>query len=127
MSGRTALLAAAFLGATGVMAGAFGAHGLKERVPADLLAVWQTAAEYQMYHSLALLGLGALLIQNPRLKGGRVGLVGFISGILVFSGSLYLLVLTGHRWLGAITPIGGTLLIVGWIGLLWGFWCEKEI
>ncbi len=92
--------------------GAFGAHGLRSRVSPDLLAVFETGVRYQMYHALAL-----ILCANLS-RGAGFAAHGFLWGTVVFSGSLYLLVLTDARWLGAITPIGGTLLIIGWIVLI---------
>ena len=99
-------------GSLGVALGAFGAHGLK-RVVSDpsLLDTWETAAKYHLIHALAL-GLVAAHPSQPRLAGAL-----FLLGIVVFSGSLYTLVLTEQRWLGAITPIGGLALIGGWLAL----------
>jgi uncharacterized membrane protein YgdD (TMEM256/DUF423 family) len=113
--------ASAFLA---VAAGAFGAHAVRDRVPADLLAVFQTGATYQMYHALALLAVGILL---PRLSGGESGwLVAsgwlFLAGSLVFSGSLYALALSGVRIVGAITPLGGVAFLAGWAALGIGVW-----
>lgn len=99
----------AVLGFLGVAAGAFGAHGLKGMLTADRLEIFETAVRYQMYHSLALVASGIL----GSSKAGWA----FLLGVVVFSGSLYLLVLTEKRWLGAITPIGGVLLLVGWVFL----------
>lgn len=104
--------AAGVAGATGVMLGAFGAHGLKNIVTdPHLIEVWETAARYHMYHALAI-GLCAAHPGRPRAP---VAL--FTGGIAVFSGSLYLLALTDMRWLGAITPIGGLAFIAGWVAL----------
>jgi len=97
-----------------VAAGAFGAHVLRQRLPADLLAVFETGARYQMYHALALLALG-LLCTRASSTATTVAGVGFSLGILLFSGSLYVLAITGTRWLGAITPVGGVAFLVGWI------------
>lgn len=99
--------------ALSVAAGAFGAHGLKARLTPDLLAVFETGARYHMYHALALLAVGLVAHLRPH---GLVTASGwaFTVGILVFSGSLYVLALSGVRWLGAITPIGGVAFIVGW-------------
>lgn len=103
---------AGIMGALGVALGAFGAHGLKNAVSdPELLAIWETAARYHLIHALAL-GLVAVHPGEPRLAGWL-----FVAGILVFSGSLYALVLSGVRVLGAITPIGGLALIAGWIAL----------
>ncbi len=104
--------AAGILGALGVALGAFGAHGLAG-VVADphLLDVWDTAAKYHLLHAVALLGVAAHP-SPPRLAGWL-----FVVGVVVFSGSLYTMVLTGHTWLGAITPVGGLCLIAGWVTL----------
>jgi uncharacterized membrane protein YgdD (TMEM256/DUF423 family) len=101
-----------------VAAGAFGAHALRDRLAADRLAVFETAARYQMYHALALLAAGWAVGRWP---GGAAVAAGwlFVAGTLVFSGSLYLLTLTGARWLGAITPLGGLAFILGWAALAW--------
>lgn len=101
----------------GVAAGAFGAHGLRSRLPADLLAVFEVAVRYQMYHALALLLLG---VGADRLAVGpaRIAGIAFTLGILIFSGSLYALALSGVRWLGAITPLGGVAFLVGWVALI---------
>lgn len=109
----------------GVALGAFGAHGLRGRVPPDSLAVFETAVRYQMYHALGLLLVG---LAAGTLVGFRARLAGwaFAVGILVFSGSLYLLVLTGHRWLGAVTPIGGVAFLVGWGAFAWSFWRRQD-
>jgi uncharacterized membrane protein YgdD (TMEM256/DUF423 family) len=102
------------LGALGVALGAFGAHALKSRLTADDLAIFETAVRYQLFHAVALLGLAAW---TDRAAGGKLvwAARAFGLGVLIFSGSLYLLVLTQQRWLGAITPLGGVALIGGWI------------
>jgi len=99
-----------------VAAGAFGAHALRARLGAEMLAVWETAARYQMYHALALL---AVAMAAARWPGGGWSTAGwlFTAGIAVFCGSLYLLAFTGTRWLGAITPLGGLCFLAGWIAL----------
>jgi uncharacterized membrane protein YgdD (TMEM256/DUF423 family) len=106
-----------FLGAINgflaVAAGAFGAHGLKTRVSADMLAVFETGARYQMYHALALLAAGWIAAQAPSWMAAGAGWC-FLVGIILFSGSLYALSLSGLRWLGAITPFGGTAMLIGW-------------
>jgi len=99
------------------MAGAFGAHGLASRVSPERLEAWQTAATYQLFHSIALLALAlSILYASNRTKKSTALWVcrSWLLGVIIFSGSLYGLVLSGINWLGAITPIGGTLLIVGW-------------
>lgn len=98
-----------------VALGAFGAHGLEASLPAKHLEWWDKAVEYQGLHSLALILSGLLALHLPRPP--RVAAWGFIVGILLFSGSLYILALTGARWLGMITPFGGTAFLVGWIAL----------
>lgn len=114
-----ALLSASLLGALGVALGAFGAHGLRARVSVERLAVWQTATEYHLVHVLALLGVAIWWRLAPGTPGLMLAGWGFTLGILIFSGSLYALVLSDLRWLGAITPLGGLLLIAGWLGLAW--------
>ncbi len=101
----------------GVAAGAFGAHGLKQRLTPELLAIWETGARYQLYHALGLLALAALWEKlSPR--GASAAGWCFLLGVVVFSGSLYALSLTGERRLGAITPLGGLLFLAGWAAVL---------
>lgn len=118
---RTFLLFAAFFGFTGVALGAFAAHGLKSRLSADYLAIFQTGVHYQMLHALALFGVALL---SAHLSGRLVGIAGgfFVAGILIFSGSLYLLTLTSTPVLGAITPIGGVCFLAGWLCLGLAAW-----
>jgi uncharacterized membrane protein YgdD (TMEM256/DUF423 family) len=99
-----------------VAAGAFGAHALKSRLAADMLAVFEVGARYQMYHALALLACAWAVTKWPGTLVSAAGWL-FILGTLLFSGSLYVLSLTGLRWLGAITPLGGIALLAGWICL----------
>lgn len=101
-----------------VGAGAFGAHGLRARVSADLLAVWQTGVQYHLVHGLGLLLIAALL---PRFPLGRLGGAGMLMqiGMVLFSGSLYALTLSGVRMLGIVTPIGGLMLLGAWAWLAW--------
>lgn len=110
---RLFVLLAAFFGFTGVALGAFAAHGLKQRLSAEYLAVFQTGVHYQMIHALALLALALLA---PHLSGRLLPVAGllFVLGILLFSGSLYLLTLTGIGRLGIITPVGGLAFLAGW-------------
>ena len=104
-----------------VAAGAFGAHGLRARVDPAMLAVFETGARYQMYHALGLLAVAWALTVAPGRLASAAGWL-FVAGILVFSGSLYALVLTGVRVLGAITPFGGVAFIAGWACLAaWAF------
>lgn len=106
---------AALNGFLAVACGAFAAHGLRARLPADLLAIFQTGVQYQMYHALALLAVGLLGLQLGSSGLLRASGFLFIAGIVIFSGSLYVLSLTGIRWLGAITPIGGVAFLAGWV------------
>ena len=105
-------------GLLGVALGAFGAHALRERLAPEMLRVWETAVQYQFWHALALLAVGALALRAPAPGVAWAG-GGFALGVLLFSGSLYALALSGIRVLGAITPIGGVALLVGWAALLW--------
>lgn len=101
-----------------VAAGAFGAHGLRAHVAPEMLAVFETGARYQMYHALALIAV-AWVAGRDAARSVRVAGVAFVVGTLLFSGSLYLLALTGIRWLGAITPLGGVAFLIGWGCLAW--------
>ncbi|SFN17689.1 Uncharacterized membrane protein YgdD, TMEM256/DUF423 family [Marinobacter pelagius] len=114
---RWPLVAGAVFGLLAVMAGAFGAHGLRQMVSERALEVFQTAVTYQMYHALALVLVAVLagLGLSRRLLGIAAGF--YLAGILLFSGSLYLLVFTGYHWLGPVTPLGGVCFMIGW-GLL---------
>lgn len=115
---RTFALIGALLGFLGVGAGAFGAHALRARLaPADL-EIFETAARYQMYHALALIAAAWVVERWPGSAATASGWL-FLTGTLVFSGSLYVLVLTGTRWLGAVTPLGGGALLAGWLALAW--------
>lgn len=116
---RFFLAIGALLAGLAVAAGAFGAHGLEGRVSPDRLETFRTAVTYQMYHALALLVVGWAAGQGWGAAVHGAGYC-FIAGIFVFSGSLYLLVLTDTSWLGAITPFGGVAFIAGWLLLAWG-------
>lgn len=102
----------------GVGLGAFGAHGLRKRLSPDMLAVFDIGVRYQLVHALALLASGAAA---SRLSAGALTAAGvlFVVGTVVFSGSLYVLALSGRKWLGAITPLGGLALLAGWASLAW--------
>ena len=100
-----------------VAAGAFGAHALRERLTPDMLAVFETGARYQMYHALALLAVAWAAGRWPSTAAVAAGWL-FVAGTVVFSGSLYLLALTGARKWGAVTPVGGVLFLAGWLILL---------
>ncbi|MCQ8887829.1 DUF423 domain-containing protein [Pseudoalteromonas agarivorans] len=109
------LLTGSFFCMLSVMLGAFAAHGLKSRLTEYSLGVFKTAAEYQMVHGLALIAVAILMKWgiNLTVAGGF-----FIAGTLLFSGSLYLLALSGMKWLGPITPLGGLCFIIGWVVIL---------
>ena len=114
----------AILGALGVALGAFGAHGLKDRVEASSIEVWQTAASYQMWHALALIAVAWVMAEGSS-TAARVSGYAFTVGVVLFSGSLYVLVLSGQKWLGAITPLGGLAFIVGWVSLAVALWPSR--
>ena len=115
---RTFLLLGSIAGALAVAVGAFGAHALRGRVGEEMLNAFEIGARYHMYHALALLAVAWVASRWP---GPAVTIAGwlFVAGIVVFPGSLYLLALTGQRWLGAVTPLGGLCLLAGWILLAW--------
>lgn len=118
---RTFAALGALSAAVAVAAGAFGAHALKGHLSPDDLAIFETGARYQMYHALALL---AVAWTATRWPGGAVSTAGwlFVVGTLLFSGSLYVLALSGVRWLGAVTPLGGLAFLAGWVCLAIGAW-----
>lgn len=120
--GRLFLVMAGGAGAAGVLLGAFGAHALRARLTPDLLEVWQTAVQYHLWHALALLGVGILLLQQPHARWLAAAGWAFLAGLVIFSGSLYVMALTGWRGLGAVTPVGGLALIAAWIMLSVGAW-----
>lgn len=105
---------ASLSGLLAVAFGAFGAHALKSRLDDYALGVFQTAVQYHFYHSLALLAVGIIALNQPQAALLRSSGWLFMTGIVIFSGSLYLLSISGVRWLGAITPLGGLAFIAGW-------------
>jgi uncharacterized membrane protein YgdD (TMEM256/DUF423 family) len=115
--GRALLGAGALLGFLGVGAGAFGAHAIRQRVTPERLDNWKTAADYQLWHALATIASGLVAV---RWGSGAAAVAGwcFVAGVVVFSGSLYTLALTDRRKLGAYTPFGGVLLLLGWAFLM---------
>lgn len=115
---RTWLAAGATLAFLAVAAGAFGAHALKAQLSEEALGWFETGARYQMYHALALVALAAVA---PRLAVGAGTATGWLwlAGVVLFSGTLYLMAFTGVRWLGAVTPLGGVCLLAGWAWLAW--------
>jgi uncharacterized membrane protein YgdD (TMEM256/DUF423 family) len=111
----------AVCGFLGVALGAFAAHALKSRLDVNQLMVFEVAVRYQMYHAFALLAVGWAHTRWPGTVLTTSGWL-FVIGTVVFSGSLYALTLTGTRWLGAITPLGGLALLAGWLCLAWAVW-----
>ena len=107
---RLPLLAGALLAALGVMLGAFGTHGLRAALSPEALGWWQTGVQYQMWQAIGLVAIGA-----ARLPGTRLSVWLLTLGTLIFSGSLYVMALTGARWLGMVMPVGGVLMIAGWV------------
>jgi uncharacterized membrane protein YgdD (TMEM256/DUF423 family) len=123
---RQALVSAGVLGFLAVALGAFGAHGLKARLApladgAQRLEWWNTGAHYQVVHALAL-GLVAYLATRSSSVAVNVAAIAFVVGVVLFSGSLYLMTLTGMRWLGAVTPLGGVAFLVGWAAIAIAAW-----
>ncbi len=119
---RAFIAIGALSGCLAVAAGAFGAHALRARLAPDMLDVFQTGVTYEMYHALALVGVGILLARFSAEGSVWLSAAGwlFIAGSILFSGSLYVLALTGTLWLGAITPLGGVAFLLGWLALAIG-------
>jgi uncharacterized membrane protein YgdD (TMEM256/DUF423 family) len=118
MSARTALTLASLLMFLAVGAGAFGAHALRARMAPDMLANWQTAVQYQVWHALGLAVVGLLLIHAPDRAGLALAGWLFVAGIVLFSGSLYTLALTGTT-VHLLPPLGGAAFLAGWLALAW--------
>ena len=117
---RSPLVAAGALNAAlAVAAGAFAAHGLRERLEVRALEIFETAARYHMYHALAMILAGVIAARGASTAGWI-----FLAGIVIFSGSLYALALTDVKLLGAVTPLGGLAFLVGWLWLAWSAWRE---
>jgi uncharacterized membrane protein YgdD (TMEM256/DUF423 family) len=120
MAGKWLVIAGSLSAFVGVGLGAFGAHGLRDRLDERMLSAWETAVQYQLIHALALLIVAALVVRLPavpvsvHVAGGL-----FLAGQILFAGSIYGLALTGMRWLGPITPLGGLALMLGWLVLVW--------
>ncbi|MGB0722135.1 MAG: DUF423 domain-containing protein [Gammaproteobacteria bacterium] len=121
-SARLFMTLGALNGAIAVAMGAFGAHGLRGRIDERLFAAYQTGAHYHLVHALALVVVGLLLFYRPVGIAGRLAAWSMVVGMVLFSGSLYLMAITGTRWLGAITPLGGTALILAWVALATAAW-----
>ena len=120
--GKIILSLASLSGLSAVMFGAFGAHGLRGSLPERMFEAYQTAVYYQFFHALALLAVALLILKYGRGRALTVAASGFFGGILLFSGSLYLLALGAPQWLGPVTPLGGISYMVGWGGLFWFAW-----
>lgn len=118
---KTILMTASVFLALAVALGAFGAHGLKSQLSTDMMQTYKTGVEYHFYHALGLLLIGILAVMYPSvlLKWSAILLT---AGIVVFSGSLYVLAVSGIKWLGAITPLGGLSFIAGWVVLFLAVW-----
>lgn len=125
-SERVFFILLALFGGLGVALGAFGAHGLRDIVTPELLVTFETGVRYQVYHALALL---AVIVAIGRWPNSRLPVIAgwlFVAGIVIFSGSLYVLTLSGQRWWGAITPLGGVAFLGGWICLLIAAWRSES-
>lgn len=118
---RIFLLLGSVAGLLAVAVGAFGAHALRGRLGGDMLNTFEIGARYHMYHALALLAVAWVASRWPGPAASAAGWL-FVAGIVLFSGSLYLLALTGHRWLGAVTPLGGLCFLGGWLALARAVW-----
>lgn len=116
----------AILAGLSVAGGAFASHALKEKISERALEIFETGSKYQMYHALALLAI-ALLLSRGEVASTLLNTAGFafIAGIVLFSGSLYALSLSGIKWLGAITPLGGVAFLIGWSCLAVAAWSFK--
>lgn len=125
MKNQTNLVAGAIFMALAVLLGAFGAHALKKILSSDMLAIYHTAVQYQFYHALGLLAVGIIGLHYPS-KWVRLSGVFLTAGIIIFSGSLYVLSLSEIKTFGAITPIGGLAFVIGWILLAVGVWKAKN-
>ena len=122
MNARLALVLASALLFVAVGFGAFGAHALRPRLAPDAMAIYQTAVQYHFFHALGLLAVGILLLQKPDSGALTAAAWLLVAGIVLFSGSLYLLALTGARALGAVTPIGGAAFLAAWAAVAWAAW-----
>ncbi|MDB3898326.1 DUF423 domain-containing protein [Gammaproteobacteria bacterium] len=116
---KLVIMLAGINGFLAVSLGAFAAHALRDKLSPELLNTFQTGVQYHMYHALALFGIGLMMINFPASNILRVSAYLMLAGLVFFSGSLYLLSITGIRWLGAITPIGGVFFLVAWALIVW--------
>ena len=113
------IILAGINGFLAVSIGAFAAHMLRDRLSPELLNTFQTGVQYHMYHALGLFGIGLLMLNFPISSLLRISAYLMIAGIVLFSGSLYLLSITGTKWLGAITPLGGLCFLTAWVLIVW--------
>ncbi len=118
---RLMIGAGALFAFVGVALGAFAAHILKQKLSPDLFAIFEVGVRYQIYHALALFVVAWMISSVPQM-GVQIAGYCFIAGIVIFSGSLYVLSLTGIRWFGAVTPVGGLSFLAGWLWLAWAAW-----
>lgn len=118
---RNLLVTGALTAALGVALGAFGAHALKSRLDPQMLLVWQTAVQYHLVHALGIMAIAIAAVHWSHAAMSWAGWT-MLAGVLLFSGSLYLLAFTGVRWLGAITPLGGLAFIAGWLLFAYAVW-----
>ena len=118
-SAKLFLSMGSLLALAAVVIGAFGTHGLKARLSPEMLAVYQTGVQYHFYHALGLVLVGLAFFHLPESAALRASGWLMAAGILLFSGSLYVLALTGEKWLGAVAPLGGTAFILGWGAFAW--------
>ncbi|TKB62357.1 MAG: DUF423 domain-containing protein [Nitrospira sp.] len=129
MTGRSSaqrfLALGSILAGLGVAAGAFGAHALKDILDPPMLQVFETATRYVMYHAFGLCIVSWAIDRYPEQRLEKSGWL-FLIGILLFSGSLYMVSLAGIRWMGAVTPIGGLAFMTGWLLLAWGVWRDAR-
>jgi len=125
MTQNNLMVTGCVMAALGVIMGAFGAHGLESQLSADRLEVYKTAVDYHLYHALGLIVLGTAtkLTESSLLLSWSANIM--LAGIVLFSGSLYLLTLTGLSWLGAVAPFGGTAFIIAWLLFAIGMWRER--
>lgn len=118
MWAKVFLAVGSLYGLLGVALGAFGAHGLRDRLDPSQLSSWQTAVQYQLIHAIALLVVGVWLLQPGPASLRYAGAL-FVAGVVLFSGSIYVLILTATAWLGPVTPLGGLCLMVGWVTMIY--------
>jgi len=123
---RTFALFGVLFALLAVAAGAFGVHGLRGRLAPDMLEVFETAARYQMYHALALFAVAWASARWPASPSTAAGWL-FVAGIVLLCGRLYVLSLSGTRWIGAVTPLGGLAFLAGWLALGWAVWQSQGV